>query len=71
MKQQARDAVEKQDLAMLLALSCSRPHLLTLKVSELKRRLASMDVSTSGIFDKRGLAEALHTETQRRMMGNF
>ena len=53
-------AVEKRDLAHTVALACSRDHLLTLKVSELRRRAREMRVDISTCFDKRGIVELLH-----------
>eukprot|EP00946_MAST-07B_sp_MAST-7B-sp1_P001345 g1345.t1 len=53
-------ALEKRDLAHTLALACSRDHLLTLKVSELRRRARELRVDIYTCFDKRGIVEVLH-----------
>ena len=56
----AAGALEKRELAYTVALACSQDHLLSLRVSELKRRAQRMDVNIATCFDKRSIVEVLH-----------
>jgi hypothetical protein len=60
LEDRAAGALEKRELAYAMALACSRDHLLTLNVSELRRRARGMRVDISTCFDKRGIVEVLH-----------